>query len=331
MGHRSGTSLKEQGLFYFIQSVFPDAINRYLIPSSDKPLEVDIFIPELNVAIEYDGRYWHKDKTDADNQKTQKLNALGVKVIRIREHGLPDLNDFDGIVISVSGHGLNGTSFDYINFTLDYLASIVDDEKKQQIKSIRADETTYKHAEKHIYANRYFDAVEPNLSDMCGIEFWAANQNYPLDITHVHQFDWVPAILVCPNRREINLPRYHREFKSNCSKHGSSCQQCSYGIMCPLIKFCARNGEKKISCEYVEKKVWTMIEEGKSIVDYEASGTFKRWLRSESDIGEKMIRKFNSCHPKSKEREAIVHFLGFNVDYYRKLAAKDEFDIYSIF
>ena len=38
--------------------------------------EVDVFIEDLSVAIEYDGRYWHQEKHEADNVKQQFVTAL---------------------------------------------------------------------------------------------------------------------------------------------------------------------------------------------------------------------------------------------------------------
>ena len=51
----------------------------------------------------------------------------------------------------------------------------------------------------------------------------------------------------------------------------------------------------------------------------------------ESDIGEKIIRKFNSCLPKSKKREAIAYFLGLEREIYRQYVKEKCFDIYSLF
>ena len=35
--------------------------------------EIDIYIPSLNLAIEFDGFYWHKNKFERDINKTKKL------------------------------------------------------------------------------------------------------------------------------------------------------------------------------------------------------------------------------------------------------------------
>jgi len=50
---------------------------------------VDILVDEL--AIEYDGAYWHADKVEIDTDKSVDLLAAGLRVIRLREHPLPPL------------------------------------------------------------------------------------------------------------------------------------------------------------------------------------------------------------------------------------------------
>ena len=78
------TSFPEQALFFYIKDCFPEAVN------SDKDaigMELDIFIASQKVAIEYDGRNWHKN-----NKREVRKNRLcfekGIRLIRIREEGL---------------------------------------------------------------------------------------------------------------------------------------------------------------------------------------------------------------------------------------------------
>tara|TARA_R100000951_G_scaffold25121_1_gene21243 strand:- start:7764 stop:9365 length:1602 start_codon:yes stop_codon:yes gene_type:complete len=80
----TGTSRNELRVFCEIKSCFKDTSWRHKIFGH----EVDIFIPELSIGIEYDGSYWHKDKFKDDLQKTEKLLEAGVKLIRLREFPL---------------------------------------------------------------------------------------------------------------------------------------------------------------------------------------------------------------------------------------------------
>ena len=45
----------------------------------------------LRIAVEYDGAYWHSDKTTIDTAKSLDLLAAGWLVVRLREHPLPGL------------------------------------------------------------------------------------------------------------------------------------------------------------------------------------------------------------------------------------------------
>ena len=56
---------------------------------------IDIFIPELNLAIEFDGSYWHKDKRAIDKIKSEMLMEKGFQAIRIREEPLKKIHEND--------------------------------------------------------------------------------------------------------------------------------------------------------------------------------------------------------------------------------------------
>ena len=79
------TSFAEQAVFFYVQKVFPDAINRYT-EIFKKSMEVDIFIPSIRLAIEYDGMAWHKeDKLEREKEKYRICQEHGIKLIRLKE------------------------------------------------------------------------------------------------------------------------------------------------------------------------------------------------------------------------------------------------------
>lgn len=79
------TSFAEQAVFYYVKKIFPDAINRYC-DIFKKGMELDIFIPSIKVAIEYDGEAWHKsDKREREKRKYQICKEHGIKLIRLIE------------------------------------------------------------------------------------------------------------------------------------------------------------------------------------------------------------------------------------------------------
>ena len=85
------TSFPEQAIYFYVKKAFPDAQSRYM----DYGFEIDIYIPSLKCAIEYDGCAWHNHANcvQKDNKKNDKCSDLGIKMIRFREDGLPQLNE----------------------------------------------------------------------------------------------------------------------------------------------------------------------------------------------------------------------------------------------
>ena len=81
----SQTSFFEQIIYFYLVKLYPSTINRY----NELGFELDLFVPELKIAIEYDGYYWHKDKLDRDNLKDLQCQENQILLIRIREHQLP--------------------------------------------------------------------------------------------------------------------------------------------------------------------------------------------------------------------------------------------------
>lgn len=75
------TSFPEQAIYYFFSRHF-NCQNR----ASIQKHEIDIFIPEKSIGIEYDGRYFHKrDDVIKEKKKDDFFNKIGIRIIRIKE------------------------------------------------------------------------------------------------------------------------------------------------------------------------------------------------------------------------------------------------------
>lgn len=83
-------SVPELRIFTELKTIFPDIQHRAILEG----YEVDIYIPELGVGIEYDGIYWHHDKLEKDKEKNLRLGS-SILLIRIRESDLPLLSPTD--------------------------------------------------------------------------------------------------------------------------------------------------------------------------------------------------------------------------------------------
>ena len=72
-------SIKEKILFEFIK----ESYNGKIIQSYRDKLEIDIFLPELNIGFEFNGLYWHSERFKEKNYHLNKTNYFKEKDIRI--------------------------------------------------------------------------------------------------------------------------------------------------------------------------------------------------------------------------------------------------------
>jgi hypothetical protein len=52
-------------------------------------------VPHYNLAIEYDGAFWHESKEKEDRNKGKKLQAMSISLFRLRGYGLKALSHTD--------------------------------------------------------------------------------------------------------------------------------------------------------------------------------------------------------------------------------------------
>jgi len=69
-------------LFNIIKEILSTAILNY--PIKELNVNLDIAIPQLKIAFEYDGSYWHQD-SKKDNERQTKIEKLGWEFIRYKE------------------------------------------------------------------------------------------------------------------------------------------------------------------------------------------------------------------------------------------------------
>ena len=83
------TSFSEQAVFYYIKKYYNcNVYSRYIISTLFRGYELDIFIPDFKIAIEYDGVYYHRiinNKSNFEKSKDKVVKELGIKLIRIKE------------------------------------------------------------------------------------------------------------------------------------------------------------------------------------------------------------------------------------------------------
>lgn len=81
------TSFPEQAIYFYVKKAYEDAINRYKYHD----YELDVFIPSINTAIEYDGSFYHKSYKviKKDKIKDEICKNDGIRLIRFRDSNLP--------------------------------------------------------------------------------------------------------------------------------------------------------------------------------------------------------------------------------------------------
>ena len=91
---------------------------------------IDIYLSGLNLGVEFDGNYWHKDKRTLDKLKTEQLQEDGFQIMRIREEPLKPITEID--VMSKLPFNPKDVVNDILRHIL--LAYPIDAQKTQEIK-----------------------------------------------------------------------------------------------------------------------------------------------------------------------------------------------------
>lgn len=84
-------SFQEKALYFYLSLHFSNVRSNFKEHFLGK-FEIDIYIPEFKLGIEYDGEAWHKDIKN-DKRKNKICFDNGITLIRIREPKCPNLND----------------------------------------------------------------------------------------------------------------------------------------------------------------------------------------------------------------------------------------------
>ena len=106
--HGEQQSSGEKEVLQFVRGVLPDEV---VVESNNRDLlqgkELDIYIPDKNIAIEFNGLYWHSEQAgktrNYHKKKWEKCQEKGVQLITVWED---DWRDKKGVVKSMLAHKL---------------------------------------------------------------------------------------------------------------------------------------------------------------------------------------------------------------------------------
>lgn len=121
------TSFAEQAIFYYCRQV-TKAYNRY----TDFGKEIDVWLPEFNIGIEYNGSFWHKkfkDLTKKDDEKIKYFHNLNIKIITISD-GMQ--NKVDGDIITYTDGNIDWAIKQLLDL-IGLTTPIIDIKKDEQL------------------------------------------------------------------------------------------------------------------------------------------------------------------------------------------------------
>ena len=206
------TSEPELRILSELKVIFDEVKNREKIDG----VEVDIYIPEVNLAIEYDGKYWHKDKEKKDTEKNEFLSSR-VTLIRVRERPLKKISDSDITV----GNKLQKKD---LNNILNVLSRSVKKKHHQKIDEYMGSDKFVNDNLFKVYRS-YFPSPFPEKSLLSThpdiSKEWDYEKNYPLRPENFsygsgHKLWWL-----CPKGHS------YLQKPSVRTSHGTGCPYCS--------------------------------------------------------------------------------------------------------
>ena len=238
-----------------LETIFKQVESRYKF----KRTEIDIFIKDINVGIEYDGSYFHKNKIIKDKNKNILLEKNNINFIRVRHKPLLKLNKFDVIV---ELDELTKEDLNNIFISINYFCN---DKQKNLIQNYLTfkkfvNEESYK---KYL---SYFPAPIPSKSlGSLNIKFineWNYKKNYPLTPDSFSTRSAQKVWWLCSNGHEWESRIYTRTVQ------GTNCQRCkSLKFLCPeIIEQWHPTKNINHSLENIsvssDKKVWWLCSKG---------------------------------------------------------------------
>ena len=155
------TSLPEKVIFYYVKKYFDDAIENYTTIFLGKR-EFDIFVPSLNLAIEYDGESWHND-VENDLKKDNICEENNLKIVRFRELGCPKYESTAYMLYCVNPH----SNLNKLSPYIEQLFALINDMFDVSIKALIDIENDYDEILQNFsisIKSKSLEALSPNIA-----------------------------------------------------------------------------------------------------------------------------------------------------------------------
>ena len=188
--------------FYFeLKTIFKDIINQKTINKR----QVDLFLPEEKIAIEFDGYPWHLKREKRDFAKDEIIKKQNINVLRIRDERL--VNDIfpEAILITASEYG---NPIKIIIKLLSKIKKLITDKDKiskinsyiKNGKLINDKEFNIKRAD---FSLADTDRSLSKLKNIC--RYFAYERNFPLTPEHFTSGSWQRVWWTCEKGHSTRL------------------------------------------------------------------------------------------------------------------------------
>lgn len=195
-------SFPEKSIFYYISKIEKNIIESYK-PDFLNGKEIDIYLPDKNIGIEYDGSAWHKDKL-RDIEKNILCNDNNIKLIRVRENGCPILKS-----TSVDYYFEKTENFSNLN---EIISKIIKDLYKIKIDvDIKRDRFEIYKIVNYSIKDKSLENMYPDIA-----KEWDYKKNDELKPSQFYSHSSKKFWWICPKGHSYNTSIAKRTAGSNC-------------------------------------------------------------------------------------------------------------------
>ena len=200
-------SVSEKTVLYYLKksNAYKEIFENY--KDDNVKLELDIYIPEIRTAIEYDGERWHRD-IKKDLKKDIMCNDNNIRIIRLRENGCPNYKS-NSYKIILNNNKISGIE-DAVSKLLDYLLI------KNVDINIDRDNAEILSMINFMVKENSILKLYPELA-----KEWHPTKNGNLKPEHTKPSSNKLVWWICPKGHEYQLDVYHR------TERGNGCPYCS--------------------------------------------------------------------------------------------------------
>lgn len=162
------SSFPEQAIYYYLTKYYKNVENGYMLNGE----EIDIYLKEYKIGIEYDGSFYHKNREKRETEKYRDLKVEKVYLIRVREDKIKIANNTcDDYILSAYVRN----NFDDLNKTIELLINKIIKLTNKNVNYTIDCEKDIHNIQKSYLKNKEKKSILSNNPDFC--EEWDTKKN----------------------------------------------------------------------------------------------------------------------------------------------------------